>query len=269
MSWTGLALVAAALSATPAPASQASAEASSSHGLLILDLATNTTLHQSGDLLDTRLRPCSTFKIPQTLVALQLGVVEPGKSTKVRDPKRHPAREWWPKGWLDDLDLAAAFERSAVWYYRDLARAIGPKRWLAELERLDYGNRELGSNPEGFWLEGPLAISVREQVTFLSKVVRDQAGFDSRHRRWLEENLGRDEGGGVVLVAKTGGCTHSGDVVESNDWVGWYVGWVQRPGSDPVVFAAVLRRTSWSELAQARIDLAREGLVRAGVLPPP
>ena len=43
----------------------------------------------------TRLTPCSTFKIPNSIIALETGVIADVDSVYEWDTIRYPAQDWW------------------------------------------------------------------------------------------------------------------------------------------------------------------------------
>jgi len=118
-------------------------------------------------LAGTRLSPASTFKIANTLIALETGVAP---DERFRLPWDGVKRRL--DSWNRDHDLRSALDASVVWYYQELARRIGAKRMREWLGRLGYGNEEMGDKVDEFWLAGPLAISALEQVDFTVQRVR-------------------------------------------------------------------------------------------------
>ena len=70
-----------------------------------------------------RLSPCSTFKIPNSLIGLETGVIEgPDHLLEWDGTKR------WREVQNRDHDLRSAFENSVVWYYQALAAGVGVPR---------------------------------------------------------------------------------------------------------------------------------------------
>src|SRR4051794_29006526 len=87
-----------------------------------------------------RFSPCSTFKIPNSLVALETAVVPDAAFTLQYDPKRDGPQNG---AWSRDHDLRSALRNSVVWYYREVARRVGPERMKSYVARFDYGNRDI------------------------------------------------------------------------------------------------------------------------------
>jgi len=211
-----------------------------------------------------RLSPCSTFKIPNTLIALDAGVADGADFLIPWDRQRDPEQPWWKElglDWTRDHTLASAFANSVVWYYREVARRIGEQRMASYLERFDYGNRDISSGLDEFWLSGSLAISANEQVEFLRKVSGEQLGVSHAATETLERILVREQGDGWVLRAKTGSGAKEGEPA-----LGWLVGWVEA-GGDVHFFALNVTGEDPDAVREARLDAAMSILRARGVLP--
>ena len=68
------------------------------------------------------------------------------------------------------MGLRDAIKMSNVPIYQELARRIGLERMREGVKKLGYGNMEIGSVVDRFWLAGPLAISAVEQTDFLRRL---------------------------------------------------------------------------------------------------
>ncbi|HEX2253715.1 MAG TPA: penicillin-binding transpeptidase domain-containing protein, partial [Thermoanaerobaculia bacterium] len=221
------------------------------------------------------LPPCSTFKIPNSLIALTAGVVTRNNNRLVWDPQRDPEQDWWPEHWAQDHDMPSALRHSALWYYQELARRIGAERMQAQLDRIGYGNRDISGGIDRFWLGRSLAISADEQVDFLARLARGSLGFLPEHERYVADALVMERGTGPDgpwrLVAKTGSCTLPPGGSRPQDterWVGWLVGWIERPGGPPpTAFAFNTRGASYAEIREERSALAVAALRELGFLP--
>jgi beta-lactamase class D len=226
--------------------------------------------------------PCSTFKIPNALISLDVGAVTVDDNFIRRDRDAVPAQDWWPQRWDEDHDLTSAIRNSVLWYFQELARRVGGEEMQRQLDRLGYGNRDVSGGIDRFWLSSSLRISADEQVAFLSRLVRGELPFDPAHvafvRRALQLDGGGGEGGGGegddawALFGKTGSCE-----LPDGDWVGWLVGWVERPPAEigssgsaarRVVYAFNVSAPSYREMTALRTALVRPSLADLGLLPP-
>src|SRR5690242_3193243 len=89
---------------------------------VLVDGRTGKTMTENAARATERFSPCSTFKIPNSLIALESGVVPDADFTLQYDPKRDgPQTEAWAR----DHDLRSAIRNSVVWYYREIARRTG------------------------------------------------------------------------------------------------------------------------------------------------
>lgn len=201
----------------------------------------------------TPLLPASTFKIPNTLIALQEGVVD-AQSIIVWDGVERSI-----KAWNQDQTLSSAFKSSCVWCYQKFARGIGLEKYDAYLQKLHYGNAKTGDNVERFWLDGALRISAYEQIAFLKKLYQDELPFAQTHLDTLKAIMVDEQTATYTLRAKTGWA-----VPKKAEHHGWYVGYVE--GSKGVYFFATNLLTPLSEVLPLRKSLTLEALKRKGIL---
>jgi beta-lactamase class D len=167
--------------------------------------------------------PASTFKIPNSLIGLETGVVTPGYLFKWDGkPRRLDV-------WEQDFDLAGAFKASCFWCYQEVARKVGKARMQHWLEQIGYGNMDLGGGIDKFWLWGKLRISPLEQVYFLHRLAKEQLPFSRANQATVRRMMLVEEREGRSLFGKTGWAQGKEDV-------GWFVGWVE--GNGPRVFFA-------------------------------
>ncbi|HVS02338.1 MAG TPA: penicillin-binding transpeptidase domain-containing protein, partial [Thermoanaerobaculia bacterium] len=121
-------LLAAGLVAAAPPVVGDDAFAGGTAAMVVHDLRSGQVLRLGGERTALRLPPCSTFKVPNTLIALAAGAVDPEDSYVEWDPVRAPREAFWSDAWSQGQDLESAFRRSAVWYYQELARRVGGER---------------------------------------------------------------------------------------------------------------------------------------------
>jgi beta-lactamase class D len=210
----------------------------------------------------TRRLPASTFKIPNTLIAIETGVASgPGFELKWI-PERDPRQEWWPVAWAGDHDLGSALKHSVVWFYKELARRIGAGRMQDFLDRFGYGNRDISGGIDRFWLDGGLRISPDEQVAFLRRFYSGQLGLSTRTTTLVKSMLVLEEDKDYRLSGKTGWVMPDD---KSSPQTGWLVGYVERNGK-VWFFATCLQMRSSAEAAK-RVPMTRAILREFGLLP--
>jgi beta-lactamase class D len=218
-------------------------EAGVSGTLVLYDVGTGDWHVHDRARATRRFLPASTFKIPNSLIALETGVIR-----DERDTLRWDGVERRIAGWDRDQDMRAAIEHSTVWFYQELARRIGPDRMRQRLAAIGYGNRDIGGGIDRFWLDGRLRISAVEQIRFVDRLRRGDLPFSPRSIGIVHDILIRDRGDGWVLRAKTGWSARV------QPQTGWYVGWIERDRR-PYVFALNLEVRGEQDLA------ARAGIV--------
>src|SRR4029450_4459658 len=83
--------------------------------------------------------PASTFKIPNSIIALETGAVEdPDKDVFKWDGVKRSIEPW-----NKDHPLRSAIAVSAVPVYQEIARRIGAERMQKYVDLFDYGNHDL------------------------------------------------------------------------------------------------------------------------------
>jgi len=199
--------------------------------------------------------PASTFKVPNTLIGLETGVIPDVTFSLPWDGERRSITSW-----NRDHDLASAMKYSVVWFYQEVARRIGETRMQHWVDRLAYGNRNIAGGIDRFWLDGELRISAREQVAFLARLERGEVPVSPANRKIVYEITTLESTEGYVFRGKTG------MTLEENVTVGWLVGSVQ--SSTGTVFYATLllaEGEQFTRVMPARLAMTRELLGRYGI----
>ncbi len=231
--------------------------AASVDGAFILRRAGEPDRTYGGALVDSRHVPCSTFKIPNALISLETGAVE---GVDVILPWDGEERRF--AGWNRDHDLRSAMENSVVWYFQELARRVGLATMSAWVERLDYGNHEIGDEVDRFWLEGPLRISAAEEVRFIDRLIHGRLPVSEASVASVRGIVPVRTAGDVTVRAKTGACLSD----DEREFHGWLVGWVEREGETLGSFALLLTEAEDIDaLVDARWPLALQLLGDAGL----
>jgi beta-lactamase class D len=206
-----------------------------------------------------RLLPSSTFKIPNALIAIDRGVAS-GAEQPYPGPNPNylvDGAPFLPAACEGDLTLRTAFANSCIPIFQRIARAVGERAYRVAVCAFRYGNRDVSGAPlDSFWLEGPFAISAREQVAFLERLRRGTLPASRRAQADVREMMVLERAGGTVVRGKTGW------VFSTAPERGWWVGSVERPGSTST-FALNLDITQPSHAA-ARTQIGRRILERLG-----
>ena len=121
--------------------------------------------------------PASTFKIINSLIALETGVIHDETDVINWVGKVDTVLYGYRPEIYHDMSIREAFEQSAGWVYIELARKIGRDRYRQYLSKCQYGNGNLSEKGVDFWNFGSFAISPKNQITFLKGTLRRQTAF--------------------------------------------------------------------------------------------
>jgi beta-lactamase class D len=174
-----------------------------------------------------RFSPCSTFKIPNTLIALDTGVASGPEFTLRWDGIKRGG------SWDRDHTLRSAFQGSVVWYYQELVIRVGHQRESEFVRKLQYGNMDTTGGPTNFWLESSLLISADEQVEFLRRLWSNGLPVSLQSQQITRSIMEVSKNGDRILYGKTG---TGGDSEKNIARLGWFVGCVEH-GKCKVFFA--------------------------------
>lgn len=174
--------------------------------------------------------PASTFKIINTLIVLETGVITdeheivkwPGETDTVKYGYRPDI--------YHDMSMKEAFKASAGWVYVELAKKIGKDRYKNYLSQSHYGNADVSIDDPDFWNFGNFAISPANQIEILMGVYEETLPFSKRSFSILKEIMIEEQTDAYTLRAKTGWTRDGGKDT------GWWVGYVER--KDNVYFFA-------------------------------
>lgn len=205
-----------------------------------------------------RFVPASTFKIPNSLIGLATGAVSGVDEVLPYGGEPQPYEIW-----ERDMGLREAIRISNVPVYQELARRIGLERMRENVTALGYGNAEIGTVVDRFWLDGPLEINAVEQTLFLADLARGRLPLPASHQAAVRE-IARLESGGSSTGDSAPGNLHGKTGWTGPDpGLGWWVGWVEKDGRIHS-FALNLDIRSEEKLG-TRIDLGKACLKALGV----
>ena len=218
--------------------------------------------------VDVRQPPHSTFKIWNTLIALETGAAPDAGFQQRYDPVKYPrdrtggrrpgcrTRRWRAHSGARRCGITGSWP--FVW---------GRRRCKPRLSRLGYGNADISSGLDSFWLGGGLDFP-REQVALLARLARGEVPFSPEHVATLRRIMVLDQGEGWTLSGKTGlgelGQAGSGPV---RGPVRGLVRGAGGAGGPDLRFATYLHGRDMKTFGPHRIALTRRALALLGVLP--
>ncbi len=208
--------------------------------LIVAEADTGRVLIDEGDC-DTRVTPASTFKLALAVIGFETGFLQDAE---------HPVMTWQPgepdwggAAWQGEVTPASWMRDSVVWYSQRLTRALGAEGFARAVRALDYGNADVSGDPgydnglDRAWIASSLAISPREQVDFLHRLLTRQLPASPRAQAMAEALATRHAVAGWTFAGKTGGA-YPRRADRSFDYArgwGWYVGWAERDGRRLIV----------------------------------
>lgn len=169
--------------------------------------------------------PASTFKMLNALIGL-----EHHKATTTEVFKWNGQKRLFPD-WEKDMTLGDAMKASAIPVYQELARRIGLDLMSKEVKRIGFGNADIGSKVDNFWLVGPLKITPEQETQFAYKLANKTLPFSKNVQEQVQSMVFIEEKNGSKIYAKSGW----GWDVEPQ--VGWLTGWVVQPQGEIVAFS--------------------------------
>lgn len=202
--------------------------------------------------------PASTFKIPNSIIALELGIIENDSTIIKWDGKKR-----FQKSWEQDLSFKDAFHFSCVPCYQEIARTIGVKRMKNYLYNMNYGNMDFDStNVDMFWLEGNSKINQFQQIGFLRTFNEQRLPISTRTLAIMRRMMIIEANEHYTLRGKTGWS-----VTDDKDNC-WFVGFVET-NRGFYYFATNIEPTEQTDLdslSSIRKNITIEALRKLGAL---
>lgn len=211
---------------------------------ILYDIKNDTSIIFNQPRTVQQFLPASTFKIANSLIALECEVIGDENEIVMWDSVERKVPVW-----NKDHNLRSGIKYSVVWFYQELARRIGEERMQSWVDKIDYGNMEIGNEIDNFWLVGELRITPMEQLDFLKKFTAGDLPFKKEHIETVKEILIEDHNDRYVFRAKTGWAN-------KGQPVGWYVGYINFEGKT-YIFVNNIDINS-DEDAKARKAIVRE-----------
>jgi beta-lactamase class D len=227
--------------------------------ILIYDSTRDRTYQHNPQRNATAFLPASTFKILNSLISLETGVIPNELAILTWDgiTRSIPA-------WNRDLNMREAIKISAVWFYQVLARRVGSDRMQQWIDRVEYGNHKIGTKDyiDKFWLEGDLRITPEEQIKFLRRLYKNDLPFAARSIAIVKDIMVIEQTPDYTISGKTGLVSFQAQ--KTSPQVGWFVGYLEK-GRDVYFFATNIDIRNKKDI-KARIDLTRRCLKNLAIL---
>jgi len=186
--------------------------------------ATNEfTFYNKKRFTDSSYLPASTFKIVNSLIGLQTGVISSDSMIIKWDGVKRNVEEW-----NKDLSMYEAFRVSAVPYYQEVARRIGKDRMEYWMDTVNYGAGpkdtafRISSAIDSFWLDNTLKITPDEELGLVKMLYFDQLPFFKTYQEKVKKAMLFENTTMYRLAYKTGWGRK-----ENGNHLAWAVGWVE------------------------------------------
>jgi beta-lactamase class D len=223
--------------------------------------ATNQfTVYNKSRFADSSYLPVSTFKIVNSLIGLQTGVIS-SDSMVIKWDGMKRERESWNK----DLTMYEAFRVSAVPYFQEVARRIGKERMEYWLDTLNYGAGikdtafRILTALDTFWLDNSLKITADEQLGLMKRLYFNQLPFFKTYQETVKMAMLMENDANYRLGYKTGwGKTESGIDIT------WVVGWIEE-NNHPFFFVLNMEsKTPGADIPAIRMSILKDILKEQG-----
>lgn len=225
--------------------------------ILVYDRNENLYMGYDLERCNTLFCPASTFKIPNSLIAFECGIISTSSWFKWDGVKR--AYSSWEK----DMQIDEAFKKSVVPVYQEIARSIGVERMRYYTQLFNYGKMDIQSdNIDVFWLEGHSGITAYQQLYFLQNLYALRLPVSERAMELTKELMLYETNDGYTLSGKTGWAVRK----EVN--LGWFVGFIET-NNNVYFFATNIapnERTDMKQFGNARIAITKDVLKELGVV---
>ena len=221
---------------------------------------------EEGDC-EGRNAPCSTFKIPLSVMGFDAGYLQ--DETHPELPFEEGYVDWLER-WKQPHNPRTWLQNSCLWFSQYITRMLGQEHLEGYLEKFAYGNQDVSGTPgknnqlTDSWISSSLQISPYEQVLFLQKLLDNKLPATPYAQEMTKSNLFVEElPGGWKLYGKTGsGSQFDENGVKNEDrQLGWFIGWIEKDDRKLVFVKRVLddeKQNSYASLrakADARMRL--------------
>jgi beta-lactamase class D len=165
---------------------------------------------------DSAFLPASTFKVINSLIGLQTGVIT-NDSMVIKWDGIDRGRPECNK----DLTMYDAFRISCPPYYQEVARRIGKDTMQHWIDSLSYGNKKI-SRVDTFWLDNSLKVRPDEQLGLMKRLFFDQLPFFKTYQETVKRAMLFEDKPQYRLYYKTGW-----GFKENGNSLAWCIGWIE------------------------------------------
>ena len=207
----------------------------------------NITIKYNSNLCDSGYIPASTFKIPNSIIALEEGVVKDTNQVFIWD-----GQKWPNESWNRNQTLKSAMKYSCIWVYFEIAKQVGIDKYYEYVKSFNYGNQDLAGPPTRFWLAGKFRISANQQIEFLKRFYNYQLQVSQRSIDIVKDLIILEKTDSYKLSGKTGG-----GMINDNDYIMWLVGYLEKDNKT-YFYSLNFKTQDYDKLSKARYLIAKD-----------
>lgn len=221
------------------------------------------TIYNLPRFKDSAYLPASTFKIVNSLIGIETGIITNENMVIKWDSVIRKFRNGdTAKAWNKDLTMEEAFKISAVPYYQEVARRIGKDTMQHWLDTLGYGSRYgkaiIKTRIDSFWLDNSIKITPDEQLGLVKKLYFKQLPFQARSQDIVKKVMLQEDNANYKLSYKTGwGFRENGNAI------GWVVGWIEE-NQHPYFFVLNVEGPPAIDMPTVRMNILKGILKQLG-----
>lgn len=209
---------------------------------------------------DSTYLPASTFKIVNSLIGVEMGIVKDSSTVLPWDSVQRSRTQCNRAMSMND-----AFRISCPNWYQELARRIGKDSMQSWLDTLGYARRydtfHIKNNLDTFWLDNSAKVTADEQLGLVKRLYFDQLPFIKRTHGIVRSMMLWENNANYRLSYKTGWGT-----TENNHALGWIVGWIEE-NKHPYFFVLNVESANKDyDLSTVRLKMLKDILKQLGFM---
>lgn len=218
------------------------------------------TIYNVPRFADSAYLPASTFKIVNSLIAIEIRKVKDSTTVIPWDSVTRSRTEC-----NRDMSMNDAFRISCPSWYQEMARRIGKDTMQMWLDTLGYGARynkfKIGDNLDTFWLDNSIKVTADEQLGLVKRLYFNQLPFTERSQKIVRDMMLWENTANYQLHYKTGWGTS-----DNGNTLAWIVGWIEE-NKHPYFFVLQLESPDKNiDMAAIRIKMLKDILKQLGFM---
>jgi beta-lactamase class D len=216
----------------------------------------NFTIYNLDRYKDSSFLPASTFKIVNSLIGLQTGIITNDSMIIKWDGVVRPVAAW-----NKDLSMYQAFRVSAVPYYQEVARRIGKDTMQFWLDSLSYGTKKIKGPIDSFWLNNTLKITPDEQLGLVKRLYFNQLPFHRINQEIVKRAMLFEDKQEYKLSYKTGLGRK-----ENGNGLAWVLGYIEENRHPYFFVLNIESKDPNADLATVRMKILKDILAHLGFM---